>query len=208
MSIFHDLTGQKFGRLNVIGLSGRKNRKSVWLCECECGNRINTYGYNLINGHSQSCGCLRIEKSYENGKRSAKHGKRQTRIYRIWQDMKARCYNSKMPNYHNYGEKGIFVCDEWKNNFQSFYEWSIKNGYAENLSIDRKDNSKSYSPDNCRWATAKEQSNNTSRTVLITYNGKTQSMKQWAEELNMNYGKLRTRIKKLNWSIEKSFSTP
>ena len=129
------------------------------------------------------------------------------RIYRIWSGMKQRCYNQKSPEYKWYGGKGIAVCDEWLHDFKAFYNWAITNGYADDLTIDRKDNSKGYSPDNCRWATNKEQHNNQSNNVKITYNNKTQTLKQWSEELNVNYSTLRMRIER-GWSIERALGTP
>lgn len=121
--------------------------------------------------------------------------------------MKQRCYNQKSPEYKWYGGKGIAVCDEWLHDFKAFYNWAITNGYADDLTIDRKDNSKGYSPDNCRWATNKEQHNNQSNNVKITYNNKTQTLKQWSEELNVNYSTLRMRIER-GWSIERALGTP
>lgn len=131
-----------------------------------------------------------------------------TRLNNIYSHMKARCYNSNGWNYQYYGARGIKVCDEWKNNYQKFKEWAINNGYSNNLTIDRIDVNGDYCPENCRWVTDKEQKNNTRRNHYITYNGKTQSMKQWAEELNISYYVLRSRINRSKWSIEKAFNTP
>ena len=122
--------------------------------------------------------------------------------------MKARCYNSNQWNYQYYGGRGIKVCDEWKNNYNSFYNWALENGYQDNLSIDRIDTNGNYEPSNCRWVTDKEQKNNTRRNHYITYKGKTQSMSKWAEEINISYTTLRSRINTNKWSIEKAFTTP
>ena len=100
------------------------------------------------------------------------------------------------------------ICDEWKNNYQAFKKWALENGYQDNLSIDRIDVNGNYCPENCRWTTDKEQKNNTRRNHYITYNGKTQSMSKWAEELNISYTVLRARINRSKWSIEKAFTTP
>ena len=127
------------------------------------------------------------------------------KLYGIWYTMHSRCYRENCISFKNYGARGITICEEWRNSFERFYEWAIKNGYNESLSIDRIDNSKGYSPDNCRWATRKEQANNQRSNHLITYNGRTQTMKQWAEELGITYTCLRSRINTYKYSIEKAF---
>ena len=109
------------------------------------------------------------------------------RLNVIYSHMKARCYNKNRWNYQYYGARGIKICDEWKNNYQAFKKWALENGYQDNLSIDRIDVNGNYCPENCRWTTDKEQKNNTRRNHYITYNGKTQSMSKWAEELNRHF---------------------
>jgi hypothetical protein len=118
------------------------------------------------------------------------------RIYRIWAGMKDRCYNKNRSKYKRYGARGIVVCEEWKNNFMNFYNWAISNGYQDNLSIDRKDNDGNYEPDNCRWITNKEQCNNTSINRFITINNKTQTLSQWAREVNIRIETIEARLKK------------
>ena len=134
-------------------------------------------------------------------------GTSRSRLKRIWRKMKERCYNTKVDNYHRYGGRGITVCDEWKDNFQAFYDWSMANGYADDLTIDRIDNDGNYEPGNCRWATMKEQANNKSNNVRITYKGKTQDIKQWSEELGIAYTTLFIRIQN-GWPVEKAFFEP
>lgn len=137
--------------------------------------------------------------SYENGKR--------TRLGRIWNNMKKRCYNERHESYKYYGAKGVIVCDEWLHDFDAFKSWAIAHGYQEDLTIDRIDINGNYSPDNCRWVSPKGQARNRSSNHLITYNGITLSITEWAERLNMN---IKTLTRRLNfgWSIEQALTIP
>lgn len=137
--------------------------------------------------------------SYENGKR--------TRLSRIWNDAKKRCLNKRHESYKYYGAKGITLCDEWINNFDEFEKWALANGYHDGLTLDRIDNSKNYSPDNCRWATPKQQAYNRSSNHNITYKGQTHTITEWAGLLGMNFKTLSRRIKQ-GWSIDKALATP
>lgn len=132
-----------------------------------------------------------------------------TKIYKAHSAMKDRCKNPSNKKYAIYGGRGIKVCDEWlgENGFINFYNWSMKNGYADGLSIDRIDPNGNYEPSNCRWTDYKTQSNNTSRNRYITYNGKTQTMAQWADELGISYQTLNSRINTSKMSIEDAFRT-
>ncbi len=183
MSKSIDLTGQIFGRLTVIkkvGLS--KNKFVLWLCKCACGNKIIVTSNNLRTGNTQSCGCLATELRRKN---LLKHGLRNTRIYSIWKGMKQRCCNKNSTKYKDYGARGIIICQEWLNNFICFYNWALKNGYADNLSIDRIDANGNYEPLNCRWVTLKEQNNNRRSNNNITIWNKTQNLELWCKELNI-----------------------
>lgn len=124
-----------------------------------------------------------------------------TRLYRIWQAMKRRCYNPKHKQYKDYGGRGIIICDEWLNEFSTFYEWSMANGYKEGLTIDRIEGNGNYEPTNCRWATVKEQANNRRSNHLVTYKEKTQTIAQWATETNVSAAVIAIRLKR-GWSIE------
>lgn len=206
MGKFIDITGQKFNRLKVIKRYGYSTDKHItWLCECECGNKAIVTGKQLRSGQTKSCGCYNKELTTI---RNTKHGKRHTRLYRIWLLMKNRCNNPKDKYYYCYGGKGVKVCNEWSNNFELFYEWSISNGYNDKLTIDRIDSDKGYQPDNCRWTTNKEQQNNKTNNHYITYKGKTQSMKKWSEELKIDYSTLRNRINVYQWDIETALTAP
>lgn len=157
-----DLTGKRFGRLTVIAQAPSRKTESgrsivVWECMCDCGNTTFVDSRHFHGRITKSCGCLKRETA---GNQSITHGLSGSRLSRIWRGMKVRCYDKNHSNYKYYGGRGIFICDKWVNDFKSFYDWSMANGYRDDLSIDRIDNDKGYSPDNCRWATKKQQSNN------------------------------------------------
>lgn len=152
-----DLTNQKFGRLTVINFAYTKSHKTYWNCQCECGKNTIVYSQKLKTGHTKSCGCYKREKTI---KRNYRHGLCKTRLYSIWHDMNTRCYYKNTDFYKYYGGRGIRICDDWKYDFVNFYNWSISNGYKDNLSIDRINVNGNYEPNNCRWATNLEQALN------------------------------------------------
>lgn len=204
-----NLLGQRFGRLTVIEKAPSKNYsgqlKTRWVCKCDCGNIVTVTTQELRKGDTKSCGCLAIE---ELKVRSIKHGKRNTRIYKIWANMKARCYNPNEINYYLYGGRGIEVCDSWKNSFIEFYTWAIDNGYQSNLTLDRKNVDGNYEPNNCRWANKEQQANNTRTNVYLEYEGITHTIAEWAKIKNIPYNLLWNRINKSHWDIEKAFTEP
>lgn len=201
MSKLIDLTGQKFGRLTVLYKLHNYHKKRVhWLCLCDCGNLVEVRGDSLRRGLSKSCKCYMKDIV-------TKHGKSSTHLHKVWAMMKDRCYNEHNNRYKNYGDRGIVVCSEWKDNFEAFYNWAIDNGYQEGLTIDRIDVNGNYDPSNCRWATVKQQSRNTSRNRYITYNGETRCLAEWCEIFNLNSSTVRSRIK-YGWPIEKVFTKP
>ena len=202
MSKLQDLTGKKFGRLIVIRRDGSDNSKhATWLCRCECGNKVVVSAYSLKSGNTQSCGCLQKERAK---KAKTTHGLRHTKLYVSWFNMKQRCSNVNYEHYKYYGGRGITYCQEWER-FEPFKDWAMKNGYQDNLTIDRIDVNGNYEPDNCRWATAKEQANNMRTNRLLSYNGETHNMKQWSEIMNINYTTLSWRLSS-GWSIEKALT--
>ncbi len=163
----YDLTGKTFGYLTVLCRDettiGARNSK--WICKCKCGgSTVAAYG-DLKSGHTTSCGC----KKYES--HNKRHGMSNTRIYRIWNQMKMRCYDKNRAAWKQYGGRGIEVCSEWKDSFESFYYWAMSNGYSDNLTIERVDVNGNYEPSNCKWISLEKQQANRTNTVLIADNG-------------------------------------
>lgn len=190
-----DLTGQKFNRLTVIGFKTiNKYHQAVWDCKCDCGQTTSVTGYFLTSGHTKSCGCLRREKSSEFvTEKFTKHGLHEHPLYTKWKLFRQRCNNPKTKDYKNYGGRGITVCEEW-NDFYAFYKWAISHGWKDGLTIDRIDNNSGYSPENCRFVSAKEQVRNRRKTVYLVYDGVKKPLSVWCEELGLNmktcYGRL------------------
>lgn len=194
-----DLKNEKIGKLVVIKQIKAKNKSARWLCKCECGKYTEADSNHLQKGSIKSCGCEQGPKK--------KHQMCNTRIYKIWEGMKERCYtnNEKTQNYKNYKSRDIKVCDEWKE-FINFYTWAIANGYEDNLTIDRIDNNGNYEPNNCRWVDMKTQCNNRRSNIIIKYNNEEHTLMEWSEILNIKYHKLHKRLKYYKWSIEKAFN--
>lgn len=156
-----DIKGMVFGRLTVLYAlpsytSKSGNKRTIWMCRCVCGKLVKAGTMNMKNRSHISCGCYRDEV----GVPMKSHGKSETKLYAIWSSIKSRCQNKKSNNYDYYGGRGITVCIEWLDSFTSFYDWAMRNGYEENLEIDRINNSGNYDPSNCRWVTHKVNCNN------------------------------------------------
>ncbi len=187
----------KYGRLTVIGPS---NEKYHLECVCDCGNKKTIRKYDLQDGKTKSCGCLQPEQARKN---KTTHSMRRTKIYNVWAGMIARCTNPNHIGYHNYGGRGITVCKTWFK-FENFYS---DMGEANGLTLDRKNNEKGYSKINCEWVSRKTQGNNRRGNRLITFNGKTQTLTQWADELTIPHSRLQGR-QRLGWTIERMLTTP
>lgn len=208
MGAFKDLTGQRFGRLVVVKrsdndyISPKGRHVVVWECICDCGNRITTNGDSLKQGRTKSCGCLSMEYPHR-----ITHGCYKTKLYQTYRNMIQRCENPHNTDYRYYGGRGIGVCSEWRNNFESFQKWAYENGYDPNLSIDRIDVNGNYKPSNCRWVDNSIQANNKRNNRWITYNGRTLTITKWAEICGLSLSTLRHRLVDLGWSVEKALTT-
>lgn len=202
-----DLTGMKFGRLTVIGVHGCGERKIQYVCQCDCGGVKVTRADALKSGGCKSCGCLKKEQDRINLTANHSHKMSGSRIYSIWDGMKGRCYNKNNARYFDYGGRGIIVCDEWKNSFEKFYNWAIKNGYKENLTIDRINNDGNYEPKNCKWSTNEEQCNNRRSNIRIKIGNSTKTLKQWCDIFELDYKKIHRRYERNNYeSIDRLFN--
>ena len=185
----HELKGKKFGRLTVVRRSKSIKGHTMWECVCECGKIAIVDGGHLRDGHTQSCGCFHDEG------RKPVHGMANTRLFRIWLGIRNRCNRPTINRYCDYGGRGITVCDEWNNDFVKFYEWSMANGYRNDLWIERIDNNGNYEPDNCRWATPMEQASNKRNNRYVAINGVTKTVTEWARETGINRETVTQRIR-------------
>lgn len=207
-SNFIDLTGKRFGRLIAKEIAESRNWVVYWKCICDCGNTTTVSSAKLRNGKTRSCGCLRKEMTIE---RNTKHNLRHKRIYNIYCTMKARCYNPNNYEYHNYGGRGIKVCDEWlgENGIDNFAMWSYKNGYDENAdfgkcTIDRIDTNGNYDPNNCRWTTQKVQANNTRTNFYLEHDGEVHSISEWSDILKLDYERFYRALRVHNMSFDEA----
>lgn len=193
----HDLSLQIFGKLVVIAPAELDKRRSAWwLCVCHCGNVVVRKGQDIKKPGVHSCGCISTR---------AKHGATGSKEFKAWIDMIRRCTIDANKRFPAYGGRGITVCESWLTSFETFYQdmGPCPDGY----SLDRVDNNGNYCPDNCRWASKHEQSNNKRTNKTITYKGETRTIAQWARELNIGPETLSYRI--MRWRpIERAFETP
>lgn len=209
MTAFQDLTGHRFGRLVVLKRMPDMtypggHHQSAWLCRCDCGTERTFHGRSVKRGATKSCGCLRREIIV---RIKTKHGHStssvRSREYRSWDMMKQRCLNPRNKRYPAYGGRGIQVCDRWQKSFIAFFE--DMGSCPPGLTIDRIDNDGDYEPSNCRWATKFQQMNNQRKSRRLTFQGRTQTITQWARELGFKRGTVEARIKR-GWPIKRALS--
>lgn len=198
-----ELAGQRFGRLLVIAEAGRQDRKVTWLCRCDCGNESTVLGVNLRAGHTTSCGCWKREVP---GTWSLKHGQSKSRLYKIWRNMVRRTTDPNFPDYHNYGGRGITVCQEWRESFEAFAR-DMGPTHQADRTIDRINNDGNYEPDNCRWATALEQGRNKRNNRLLTFNGQTMPVSAWVEQTGISKGAIQGRLR-AGWPVDRVLTEP
>lgn len=196
-----DLTGMKFNRWTVLRFDERRNKNYYWMCECECGTIKSVNGCHLPRGASKSCGCLNKEII-------TKHGLDGNKLYHVLNSMKNRCNNPNNNSYANYGGRGIKVCEEWSNNPVEFVKWANDSGYEEGLTIERINVNDGYYPGNCTWVKPERQANNKRSNVMITHDGKTQSLSDWAREVDIHPQTLHYRIQIAKWNTKDALSKP
>jgi len=195
-----NLAQLKFGSLLVIGLVKYNNAYRHWLCLCDCGGTKIVRKDRLTNGEVKCCDACKIDAH-------TTHGWSKTRLYSTWTSMLHRTESKKAHNYSAYGGKGIKVCDEWKD-FLIFKDWAVKNGYTDDLTIDRIDNNKGYYPRNCRWVPSEAQARNKTSNLYYTINGECKLLKDWAEEYGFKYLTIYTRVVLKGMDIEEALNTP
>lgn len=187
-----DLLGKKFGRLLVIDRArSNKHKQMQWLCKCDCGKELVVTTTHLKTGHTRSCGCLHNEGN------NKKHGLTHTKVHGIWQGIKRRCFNANVKEFMNYGGRGITVCDEWNNDFQTFYDYvsQLPHFGEAGYSLDRINNNGNYEPGNVKWSTRTEQGNNKRNTILVEVDGETHTLTEWSEITGIKYSTLYHRYK-------------
>lgn len=196
--------GKKVGKITIVEYLGKIKKEKgdnhrFWLGKCECGKNIYLRQTDILKETRKSC--PKCNRS------SYKHGMTNTRLFHIWQNMRGRCYCKTNYDYKDYGNRGIKICDEWEYEFLNFYNWAINNGYSDELTLDRIDNEKDYCPENCRWSTAKFQSNHKTNNVYYTFKRKTQTSKQWCDEYGISQTTFIDRLKR-GWTLEQALTIP
>lgn len=204
------MIGSKFGRLEVVSRAGtNKHRKITWNCVCECGNKTVAVSGSLRSGNTKSCGCLQKEAAANNARNGALFttapGLWRHNLHATWYSMMERCYVREDPAYHNYGGRGIKVCDRW-HDFGNFI--SDVGDRPDRSTLDRVDNDGDYGPENFRWATLEQQGRNKRNNRVLEYNGCKKCLSEWAEYLNIPYSTLSARVNSLGWDVERALSTP
>lgn len=198
---FRDITGQRSGRLTAVRRVESRKGSTLWLCKCDCGNDKVVYLASFTLRPNLSCGCLHKEIQR---KRLTKHSMARSPEYHAWQAMRQRCFTKHHPEYPNYGARGITVCDQWRYSFPAFFA-DVGLRPSKKHSIERRDNDKGYSPENCYWGTTRDQNKNKRSNHFVEYRGKSLTVTDWALELGINPNTLSERLRK-GWSVERAFT--
>lgn len=202
MSKYDEAIGQKFNHLTVLKRAeNTPDNRVQFLVQCDCNGPYSQFiirADSVISGHTKSCGCIKnIPKT---------HGLTNTIYFNTWNGMMDRCNNPNNKRYYDYGGRGITVCEEWQS-YPNFMHWAEETKIDPNTTLDRIDNNLGYSPDNCRWATNKEQMNNRRNNVYITYFGETHTLSEWCMILNLPYDLIENRLR-LWGDFWRAISTP
>jgi len=197
------MPGDRYGRLTITFEVPTMHKHRRFQCQCDCGREKAVTLHKLRAGNTRSCGCLQRESRSSH---TRTHGASRTLLYAVWYGIKQRCYNERCREFPYYGARGISVDPEWQR-FEPFRDWALANGYQRGLSIERIDNDGNYEPGNCKWIPRREQSKNTRKSLRITYNGRTQILKDWAAELSLPYLALYKRIVMRGWTVDRAFGT-
>lgn len=194
-----DFIGMKFNHVTVVSRNKEhKGNGKYYNCICDCGRTFVRRKDSIYNPQNKTCGfCMR-----------ERHGDTGTRLYEIYQNMKARCYYEHSPHYDNYGGRGITVCKDWLNSYNKFKKWALEHGYEETLTLDRINTNGNYEPSNCRWATRKQQSRNLRNNHLVSYNGIYKPLSEWCEILGINKNSIRKRLVRTNDNLNDALALP
>ncbi|MCK5600601.1 hypothetical protein KAR91_01960 [Candidatus Pacearchaeota archaeon] len=209
MNKIKDMQGQRFGKLVVLSRAGSNaKQEATWKVRCDCSNERIVRGMTLRSGGLKNCGCarrdpLQVRMSSDKAGKDVRHP-----LYPVFHAMKRRCYNEASSDYYKYGERGITICEDWRDDPNSFVKWGISHGWEKGLQVDRVDNNGNYSPENCRFVTAKENCRNTRRNVWVKYKGQDRLLFELGEEFGIDRKILYDRVKRYKWDIEKALSTP
>ena len=201
-----DMLGKRFGHLTVTGLANKNNTYPLrrnWMLLCDCGKDVTANTNILTKGQKSTCGTCDLHSQLLAHNKT--HGKSKTKLFRVWYGILERCYNNRIMSYKNYGARGISVCKEWRDSYQSFHSWAMVSGYREGLSIDRIDNNGGYEPGNCRWCSKKEQAQNRRSNVFINYMGDSKTISQWESILGFGREIIRSRLLR-GWSVNDALS--
>lgn len=199
-----NIIGERYGRLVVVERLPSKGGRTQWRAVCDCGGEYKGQSNSLRTGLTKSCGCLNKEMSSARAKINITHGKSNSATFKCWQSMKRRCFDMGHKSYPRYGGRGITICERWMK-FENFLaDMGIR---PKNLSLDRIDNNGNYTPENCKWSSAKEQARNRSSTRMISCGGEVKTLTEWAESIGFSKESLHRRLS-AGWSIEKALATP